>query len=380
MKIAYFCNEYPPSPHGGIGTYAHLITRGMKEAGHQVTVVGFGDPAEERDDAGIRVVLLPECKIRGIAWLANRLRLHRWLAAEAAAGRVEIIEIPDFCGLMPFPFRSCPVVVRLHMPQTVIARAAGKRPRLMLRLCELWTLKNQPRWIAVSSHVLDIVERCFKLKPSVGIVIHHPVVPPPDAAAGPAIPGRYVLFAGTVASSKGVDTLAEAMRELLAVYPDLHLVYVGALLVESGTAADQRLREAVGPRAAERVHFPGRIDRAKVFDLMRRASVFAFPSPLEGLPFVALEAMLAGAPLVVSNTGPFPEIVRHGETGLMVPPENPAELRQAIRQLLEDQELAGRLAKNAQAEIAQRFSMQQCIGATLEVYSQCLAAEETGAT
>jgi len=75
MKIGFFCNECPPRPHGGIGTFVHALGPALAQAGHAVTVVEWGERAGERQCAGVRVVTLAQSTTRHIAWLINRLRL-----------------------------------------------------------------------------------------------------------------------------------------------------------------------------------------------------------------------------------------------------------------------------------------------------------------
>jgi hypothetical protein len=127
MKLAYVCMEYPPGIHGGIGAFLQTIAHAMVRAGHSVTVVVLGEQDAERDDAGVRVVtlaakILQPGHIPYLAKLTDRIRLHRWLKREVAAGRIELIEVPECDGLLPFPFRACPVVVRLHLSMTAMVR------------------------------------------------------------------------------------------------------------------------------------------------------------------------------------------------------------------------------------------------------------------
>ena len=379
MKITYICNEYPPAPHGGIGTFVQTLTRGLVAKGHEVTVVGWGRTAGERDDRGIRVVTLPACGQRAVGWLVNRRRLHRWLREEVRAGRTEIIETPEYDGPLPFAFDGCPVVVRLHLAATTICRQTGRRQSLPQWWSENRTLRRHSNWIAVSKHSLRLTRDTFRAAPKKQAVIYYPVSSAAHTGTNPvALPDEFVLYAGTVSRRKGAFVLAEAARKLLAAHSGLHVVYAGAIETERGVPADVHIRSVLGDKWSARVHFLGRVERAQIFDCMRRARVFAFPSSLETFGLVIAEAMLEGCPVVVCDAGPIPEFVEHERTGLLVPPNDPAALAASVTRLLSDSALAGRLARAGKESIASRFSVEAAVEYNLEFYRACAMGRGAG--
>jgi glycosyltransferase involved in cell wall biosynthesis len=179
-----------------------------------------------------------------------------------------------------------------------------------------------------------------------------PIVLPPSA--------DYLLYAGTVVPQKGVCVLAEAARSVLAEFPSTHLVFAGRIPGDQAEIADT-LRTLAGPEAASRLHFVGVLDRASLADHMRRARAFVFPSLLESFGLVTAEAMLAGAPVVACDCGPNPEFIRHGENGMLVPPNDPEALAVTLRLLLQNQELASRLAAEGRRTVEQSFSLERCV-------------------
>lgn len=377
MKIGYICNEYPPAPHGGIGVFVHIIAHAMKKRGHSVTVIGFGQEDQDRDDDGVRVVTLAWTAIRGVSWLADRWRLRQWLMHAVREGQVDLIEVPDFEGMLPFPFYACPVVVRLHLSATAIALHAGQRPSRRTSLCESYTLGWRRHWIAVSRYSLGLTTETFGLRPNTAIVIFCPAFLPPEKAedAQLGLPDNFVFYAGAVCERKGAYTLARAATRFLQIYPDVHLVYAGAIISDRGIPANQCIREIVGTELLPRVQFLGHVRHATVLACMRRARLFAFPSTLETLGLVAAEAMLAGLPIVVSDCGPFPEFVRNGETGLLVPPQDSVALSAAVESLLESPGLSCMLGSNAARDAQSRFSVEHSACATEECYSGLIGLE-----
>jgi colanic acid/amylovoran biosynthesis glycosyltransferase len=116
---------------------------------------------------------------------------------------------------------------------------------------------------------------------------------------------------------------------------------------------DGPLREQLGRLSSElglndRVRFHGALPEPAVTDLLDRADLFVLPSVItpegnmEGLPVVLMEALAAGVPVVASRVSAVPELIRDGETGLLVEPASPADLRRAITQLLADPQAACR--------------------------------------
>jgi len=107
---------------------------------------------------------------------------------------------------------------------------------------------------------------------------------------------------------------------------------------------------------ATRVYFVGATDRPTTLALLRGAAVVACPSRFEGLPLVCIEALAAKRPLVASAVNGIPEIVRDGETGLLVPADDPVALASALLRMLGAPDEAGRLAARGRALVEQRYA------------------------
>ena len=105
---------------------------------------------------------------------------------------------------------------------------------------------------------------------------------------------------------------------------------------------------------------------------LRDAAVFVYITHSEGLGSGALLAMSAGVPVVASNVGGLPEIIRHGENGLLVENTPPA-IAAAVRQLLDDPALARRIGDAARRTVMERFTVDHMVRRTMEVYRQVLA-------
>src|SRR5207244_12000408 len=144
---------------------------------------------------------------------------------------------------------------------------------------------------------------------------------------------------------KGYDVLLHALSAL----PDAALVLVG-------DGPERRALEALASSLGldERVLFAGW--QAQPRRYLTTVDVFALPSRFEGFPLAVVEAMLAELPVVASDVGSVPEAVREGETGLLVPPDDPARLAAALRRLPAEPPLRLRLGEQGRALALERFT------------------------
>ena len=117
---------------------------------------------------------------------------------------------------------------------------------------------------------------------------------------------------------------------------------------------------------------------ASVDQLMCCWDLFVLGSKSEGVPMSLLEAMRAGTTCVCTAVGGIPEVIRDGETGRLVPTDDPSRLAEAIGALLQDAGERRRLALGAQGQIESRFSVSAMTGRYLEVYRSCLEDVESG--
>ena len=184
----------------------------------------------------------------------------------------------------------------------------------------------------------------------------------PDAAArvpaslppGPS-DGRTIIYAGQLYPWKGVGTLVRAMSRL----PGARLKLVGGLSAEDPDAAALRkLAGDIGVLA--RVQLTGFLPHAEVADQLAGASVAVVPLPDNPMsryftsPLKLFEYMAAGLPIVASDLPALREVLRPDENALLVPPDDPEALAEAIGRLLADQALAERLRRQAHADVQDR--------------------------
>jgi glycosyltransferase involved in cell wall biosynthesis len=184
---------------------------------------------------------------------------------------------------------------------------------------------------------------------------------------------RSVGFVGWLLPIKGPVYLLNAMNAVWRDHPDADLVLVGKGELEEALRA-----QASFAGCSDRVKFLGwREDIARIMPLF---DLFVLPSLNEGMGRVLVEAMAAGRPIVASRVGGIPDLVRHGENGLLVPPRDDEALAAGISLLLSNRRLAARMGQRGR-RMCQEFGLSAMIAGLEELYRNILAprAEETPA-
>jgi len=152
-----------------------------------------------------------------------------------------------------------------------------------------------------------------------------------------------LLCLGRVVEDKGFDLALRAFPSILEEFSDARLIVAG-----TGTAKQDLEHLAADLGVDHRVEFLGRVDREDVPELIDTASLVVMPSRWEeAFGLVALEAAQRARPVVATRVGGLQEVVADGETGLLVPREDPGALANAIIRLLQEPEAASELGRNA---------------------------------
>lgn len=186
----------------------------------------------------------------------------------------------------------------------------------------------------------------------------------------PAIHAPAALRIGAIRHLErnyGIDVLIDALPAVLRSVP------LDACVI----AGDGSLREQLNERAAassitRHVRWLGRVPHESVPKLLRSLALFINPSRAESFGVAALEAQACGVPVIATRVGGLPEVVRDGETGLLVPPVDPEALAAAIVELLPDSDRRAAMGRAARAWVRERYDWEGSLDQMLAVYRQAL--------
>jgi glycosyltransferase involved in cell wall biosynthesis len=180
---------------------------------------------------------------------------------------------------------------------------------------------------------------------------------------GPGDAPLTILFLGRITEAKGIQAIYQALETSRNAGIRFRFVMAGA-----GQDKDlyvRQFRELLG----RDFEFAGAVSGSEKARLFMRCDVFVLPSMFEGMPMALLESMAFGLVPIVTSVGSIPEVVRHGDSGIIVNLQSPVEIANAIKRLSEDKEYLQRLAKNARQRILELCSPERYVRQLNAIYS-----------
>lgn len=268
--------------------------------------------------------------------------------------------------------RFRPVIVHVNTSALLVAAIVDRRgARLVWHVHEIvssprplaWLLRTVPMRcaddvIAVSEAVARNLRRApFRRARLHRIYNAAPQERPRQDDRAPRIPSRVCTFAGRISYRKGYDLFLEAAREVAAACNDARFLIAGI------PAPGEEWRMSDLSRCVQELGLQGRVEVLGMCEdllpVFLRSGVVVVPSRLpEGFGLVAVEALSAGCAVILADHGAAREIVTHGETGLLVPPDDHIALAKAMTTLLRDDPLRQRLARQGRQHVTEVFSEQ----------------------
>jgi glycogen synthase len=402
MRIAILTNEYPPNVYGGAGVHVEYLTRELARADggrHDVQVLCFGDQSEPAAKPRVEGIPPPAAIP---AQDPRHTKLFDTMVRDLImSGRLERIDVvhchtwyTHLAGCVAKYLQGAPLVLTTHSlephrPWKVEQLGAAYHVSTWI---ERTAYENADGVVAVSESMKRDVHEIYRVPLDRIRVIHNGIDleqyrPSPDPALlaeygiAPDVP--YVLFVGRITRQKGIVHLVNAIRHF----------HAGAQVVLCAGAPDTPEIAVEMTEAVERARSgsPHRIvwiremlPKEKVIALYTHAAIFVCPSVYEPFGIINLEAMACETPVVASAVGGIPEVVEHGETGLLVPPEaisatevepkHPEQfsrdLAAAVNVLLDHPDLRAAMARKARSRVEQKFSWTSIARQTLELYQE----------
>jgi glycosyltransferase involved in cell wall biosynthesis len=381
--------EFPPRIIGGISPHVYHLSKSLAKNGVKVYVVTCdfpGTPAHEVID-GVEVYRIDSYKnpspdfatwvylmnvnmqrdtaalIRSIGGKIDLLHAHDWLVATAGIGLKHV-------------FRK-PLIATMH--STEVGRRDGIHSdyEKMIHETEAWLTYEAWKVICCSGYMVSHVRWAFGLPADKLVMVPNGVNAETYAKiekedldtfrrkfARPE--EKIVLFVGRLVYEKGAHVLVNAVPKVLEK-TDAKFIIVG-----NGYMKEQLSSLVRSLGLDNKVLFTGFVDDETLIRLQKCADVSVVPSLFEPFGIVALEAMAARSPVVVSDTGGLSEIVDHDFTGVKVYPNNPDSLAWGITKVLLDNTYADWIETNAYKKIQERYNWGKIAQQTEAVYEAVL--------
>jgi starch synthase len=376
VRVALLTREYPPEVYGGAGVHVEYLARALSGL-VDLTVHCQGAPRDTAvahqawpvlHDAALKVFSADLSMADAVAG-AQLVHSHTWyanLAGHLAAllhGIPHVATVHSLEPLRPwkaeqlgggYALSSWAERVSLASAGAVVAVSDGMRADVLSVYPEI-----SPERVVVIRNGIDTLE--YAPDPSVDVLEKHGV--------DPSRP--YVIFVGRITRQKGVPVL---LRAAAALDPSAQLVLC------AGAADTQELGAEVASLVAELqatrtgvLWIPEMLPKPEIIQLLTHALAFVCPSVYEPLGIVNLEAMACSTAVVASRVGGIPEVVDDGVTGLLVPPDDPASLADALNALLRNPGRAEAMGLAGRERAVTEFSWETVAAQTAALYESLVS-------
>ena len=382
MHICYLTHEYPPEPHGGIGTFVQALGRRLVEAGHAVSVVGVWKRHEDAqaDDHGVRVHRVRASHWPTARFLPNGWRVRKRVLDIHASHPIDLIEAADSGLALVGNGLPMPRVLRMHGGHHYFSKELRVRPSPWRAFLEKRSFRVADHVVAVSRHVGHETAHLIGLDANRIVVIPNFV----DGAQFKAPPGiqpehNRIFFMGTLCEKKGVRQLLLAMRQVVRTHRDARLVIAGRDLIERKTGRSYRntvLEPLLGRELAGHVEFVGAIPHDALPEAIARSCICALPSHAEAMPLVWLEVLAVGRPLLGGDIGPGKEVLTDGVDGMLCDPHSSEAIAGRLERLLSNDEERETIARRGHETFLKRFSAEVAVQANCRFYASCIASRD----
>ncbi len=371
MKILMLTWEYPPRIVGGIARVVNDLSKRLIKDGHDVTVVTYreGNTPYYEDDKGVKVYRVDNYMIHPNNFIDWIMQMNFNMIAKAneimaKEGKFDVIHAHDW--LVAYAAKTLknsydiPIVATIHATES--GRNSGIHDETQRYINDTeWMLTYEATEVIVNSNYMKRelqyqfglpFEKINVVPNGINVNMFSGVERDYDFRRQYAADHeKIILFMGRLVYEKGVQHLVSAMPKILAGYHDAKLVIAG-----KGGMTDELKAQVNAMGISNKVYFTGYMDAKQVCKMYKCADVSVFPSTYEPFGIVALEAMLSGTPVVVSDIGGLNEIVNHGENGMKSYAGNPNSIADSILALLYNPQLSANVVKNAKNMVKNEYN------------------------
>ncbi len=361
---------------GGTENQAIMLARSLNQQRVAVEVAclrRLGPFEQDISDRGIPLFEFRFSRFYSLSALVQKARFFRHLVAR----RIDVVHAYNFYGnvfgIVPAKLAGTPVVIASIRDRGAYLTPMQKRvQRFVCRFadCVLVNADAVKEWLVSEGYKAS---KIVVIPNGVELNRFDEAGDPGEIRAGLGIPDDVpaVMVVSRLTPQKGVEEFLGAAHILSGRFPDARFVIVGYAKPAEQDYEDGLKALAVRFGLADRVIFTGL--RQDVPALLAAATISVMPSHNEALSNVLLESMAAGKPTVATRVGGTPEAISDGVTGLLVEPRDAAALAASIARLLDDPALARRLGRAARQHIENRYSVDQMVRATGQLYLDLLS-------
>ena len=413
IKIGFICQPFdnggPPDPGGSIGLLTWELARRLSRS-YQVTVCAPRSPRQPAQE-----------QWEGVQFNRVRLRPDYWLLDRPRRLHGPVGDRRDINSILYYSIYAARAARRLHLEKcdiihihnfshfVPIARAFNRKAKIILHMHADWLLQFERNLIAkrialadaiigVSEYVTagirrvfpEFAHRCFTVFNGCDVDRIKPQPEKDDSR----LPSR-IVFVGRLSPEKGLHVLIDGFERVVKCRPDVFLEIIGpeAMVPQGflvGLSSDpmvlglkrfyngrsylESLRGRLKDKLPGKVLFLGYLSREELIERLRQADLFVQPSiASEMFGMAVADAMAAALPVVATWICGLPEVVADGATGLLVPPDNPDALAEAILHVLNDPQLSYAMGQAGRSRVERMFSWDVVVETLGAIYNGLLS-------
>ncbi len=383
LRVLMLSWEFPPKTVGGLARHVNDLTRALARLGVDIHVVTC--PVEGADDyqlaGGVHVHRVSPKDLTATEFMAWVEQLNTAMVKMAdsllSAEKFDILHGHDWlvqdAALRLSANYRLPLAATIHATEYGRNRGIHNDIQRRIHNLEEKLVRSADAVICCSNYMVEEVSKLFGITREKVFSIPNGVDPANLGIPRQLVPGqkesypdeKSILFIGRLVPEKGVQVLLEAFSILLPQLPDLKLLVGG-----TGPYSDYLQTRVQEMGLGEKTVFLGFLNEEQRNYYLKQADAAVFPSLYEPFGIVALEAMAAQVPVIVSDTGGLSEVVAHGIDGYKAPPGRPDILAYYIREVLINPGLARDLTRRAWNKVLTVYDWQNIAVETIDVYRE----------
>jgi len=390
LKICFVSFEYPPFIIGGAGRYAENLANELSKLGHNVYVIAPITKGLQTNSAcgtNVNVSRVPIINIPSLRFLTFQLRLSKAISSlEKEVGKIDILHANGISDVIIGNSKYPRVVTVHHAIKDIQQRSSMKlsfrgfvsEENPIGAFMERKSLNKASKIISVSNATKKFLVEHYNIPDRNIHVVYNGIYADHYTFSEEEIKEVRSLF-GIDSDEKLIlcapgrfDEPRKGIKYLLEALSNIFLQVVSKCII-TGSGEKSIFNKYLSNLPQGRVQFPGLLDEEIKRRLFAACDVFVLPSLLEGCPIAILEAMAAGVPIVSTNVGGIPELVKEGRNGILVDPRNSNQLAEAISSLLLNEGISKEMGKNNYNDAREIFTWERTARLTEDVYKIALA-------
>ena len=401
MKIALISFEYPPeTAYGGIATYMAEISKMLSDNGHLVEVFcAGGSQKSNRVSENLMVHTIGDLDKDSFAVSLVPLLMSR--NDEVGFDVVESSEIYGDSREVRSRIPELPLLVKLHTPSFLLHRLNYFPPTLKekMRFSMGALRRGKLRWlkenlsilakrnlvesrlyhdadvvVSPSRDLIRVIEDEWGMRPDGVHLLPNPFEATSELLSSPVSePSAPLLYLGRLEIRKGFSDLINALVLLEKGRFPVDARFVGASFPSSSRRLSmQQWASARLPIDSGRYTFTGNLKREEALAELSGSGLVVLPSRWENFPYTCLEAMASGRVVIGSSAGGMADMIRDGETGFLVPPEDSSELAYKIVEVIQNSEKYAQIGESARNRVLTAYAHSSILPQQIVMYERAI--------